>query len=76
MTGLAVSATQLGLVSTERGRFQEATVVRLGPQGKECYLKPRDMLQNTEAVIRRYIDAARDANLRWPAADTLLRISQ
>ena len=71
-TGLAITATQLGFVSNNPDTCKEATVLHLGPNGKEYYLKPEGMTTSTEAIIEKYINAAQVANLRWPDAHTTL----
>ena len=72
LTGLAVTAQQLGIICSREpsGWEGKCRVVNLGPVGKTYFLRPREELANTEAVVALYIEAASKARLAWPSLNT------
>ena len=66
LSGVAIAATQLGLVFNVKPESDEHTVIQLGPAGKEYYLKPRSHLADCERVLQKYIDHSTRAELHWP----------
>ena len=51
VSGVAVAAGQLGLVSTKKPADDEYKVISLGPVGKTYYLRPRGALAACERVV-------------------------
>jgi hypothetical protein len=74
LTGLAVSAGQLGLTCTRRPTTGEYKVISLGVAGKQYYLRPRAELDHTVSLLETYIQMARDAGLIWPDEKQMFQV--
>ena len=70
LTGVAVAAGQLGIVSSIEPVGGEHAAISLGPAGKAYYLKPRAELAVCERVVQEYIQHATRAQLCWPDRGT------
>ena len=65
LSGVAIAASQLGIVLNEKPEGDEHTLIQLGSVGKEYYLKPRSDLADCENVLKKYIEYSRLAKLHW-----------
>ena len=66
LTGVAVTAAQMGLTTSAKPHHDNYKEITLGPASRVYYLLPRELLTDSERVVAKYIDHATTQALCWP----------